>query len=216
MLRPSDSRVTVRRCRRRRVGATVAAALAAVTLALPVAALAQGYPPSAGTLGVSNTAPAPGELITVSGDGYAAGTGITITFESDPVTIGNVNADASGAFTAQVRIPADATPGNHTIKATGMGADGATRVTSAAVTVTGGSTGSGGSSANSPTAAPAGGGSSANSPTAAPATASRTGRLAFTGLEVVALCVFGLTLLCGGVVLVTMARRRRSVGAPTP
>jgi hypothetical protein len=203
MLRSTHAHPTMPRCRRRlrrsgvgRLGAAVAGALGALVLCAPGGAFAQEYPPTAGTLAVSDTSVAPGDPVTVSGDGYAAGTDITITFESEPVVIGNVRADAAGAFTTQVRIPADASPGNHTIKATGLGADGGPRVTSAAIFVEGGSAGPGG-------------GRSAESP---PATATRSGRLAFTGLESLLLSAVGVGLVVAGFGLATMARRRRTTG----
>jgi hypothetical protein len=103
--------------------------------ASPATVLAQQYPPSSQQMTTSTSDASPGEVITVSGDGFAPGAGITITFESAPVTIGNAQADSSGRFTAQVRIPDDAEPGTHTIRATGTGADGGTRTITAQVTV---------------------------------------------------------------------------------
>jgi hypothetical protein len=109
--------------------------IAALVVLLGTPVLAQGYPPSSETLSVSTSVAVPGEPITVSGSGYAPGTTVTITFESTPRVIGVLQADASGRFTAQVVVPADATPGMHTIRATGLGDDGSTRVVSAAIMV---------------------------------------------------------------------------------
>ncbi|HEX2274476.1 MAG TPA: hypothetical protein VHG90_11445, partial [Acidimicrobiales bacterium] len=111
--------------------------VAALLVFLGAPVLAQGYPPATETLSLSTSAAAPGEPVTISASGYEPGTTVTITFESTPRVIGVVQADASGRFTAQVVIPPDATPGMHTIRATGLGDDGTTRVVSAAILVTG-------------------------------------------------------------------------------
>src|SRR3954454_47385 len=74
--------------------------LALVFVALPALAAAQSYPPEQGTLQVSDSTVAPGQQVNVSGNGYAAGTTVTITFQSDPVTVGSATTDASGAFSA--------------------------------------------------------------------------------------------------------------------
>ncbi|HEX2192747.1 MAG TPA: hypothetical protein VHH09_06095, partial [Acidimicrobiales bacterium] len=111
------------------------ALLTALLLLSPATAWSQGYPPASAELAVSASVVVPGGLVTVSGDGFAAGATITITFESTPVVIGVVQADASGRFTTQVRVPVDAPPGVHTIRATGAAAGGGTRVLTARVTV---------------------------------------------------------------------------------
>jgi hypothetical protein len=102
---------------------------------------AQPYPPSGGcSLAVSSSAVAPASAVTVStgncATAYAPGALVTLTFASDPVTLGTVTADANGHISAQVTIPSNATAGTHTISATGLGADGSTLVLSTSVTVT--------------------------------------------------------------------------------
>ena len=109
----------------------------ALLLALPAAAGAQQYPPNATNLTVSDSTVVPGQKITVTGTGFAPGATVVITFESTPVTLATVAADSGGTFSAVVTIPTNATPGIHTIKATGAGADGGTLVLSAQVTVSG-------------------------------------------------------------------------------
>jgi hypothetical protein len=111
------------------------ALVAALVVLLGAPVLAQGYPPASETLSVSTSAALPGEPVILSGSGYAPGTTITITFESTPRVVGVVRADGSGRFTAEVVIPPDATPGMHTLRATGSGDDGSTRVISAAIMV---------------------------------------------------------------------------------
>ncbi len=114
----------------------------ALLLALPAVAGAQQYPPSSADLTVSDSTPGVGQQISVAGSGFAPGANVVITFESTPVTLATVAADAGGAFSTVVTIPSNATPGVHTIKATGAGAGGGTLVLSAQVTVGGASGGS--------------------------------------------------------------------------
>lgn len=106
-------------------------------LALPAVAGAQQYPPSVANLTVSDSTPGAGQQVSVTGSGFAPGANVVITFESTPVTLATVVADAAGAFTTVVTIPANATPGTHTINATGTGAGGGILVLSAQVTVGG-------------------------------------------------------------------------------
>lgn len=113
----------------------VAALVAALVVLVGAPVLAQGYPPASETLSVSTSAALPGQPVIVSGSGYAPGTTVTITFESTPRVVGVVQADASGRFTAEVVVPPDATPGMHTLRATGLGEDGGPRVISAAIMV---------------------------------------------------------------------------------
>jgi LPXTG-motif cell wall-anchored protein len=118
-------------------------ALAALLLlALPAAAQAQNYTTRTGNLGVSDPTVTPGQTITVTGSGYASNASVTITMESQPVTLKTTTANASGQLNTQVTIPTNATPGNHTLRATGRSSDGGTLVLSASLVVSsGGQTG---------------------------------------------------------------------------
>lgn len=183
-------------------------AVLASVLASPTATMAQQYPPSESTLLVSDATLGPGDEVTIGADGYAAGTAVTITFESEPVTIGRVQANSAGAFTTKVRIPADASPGKHTIKVTGLGPDGNMRVASAAVTISGTSAAPGAQGATS--AAP--GGQESTGATPRPQGSTRSKGIAFTGLQTLMLSVVATGVLTTGAVLVRIARRRRTEG----
>ena len=179
-------------------------ALVTVLLLLsPAPARSQGYPPTSGELAISASVVAPGELVTVSGDGFAAGATVTITFESAPVVIGIVQADASGRFTADVRVPLDATPGVHTIRATGAAAGGGTRVLTARVTVA--APGPAGAAASPPPAGAAADTGPAGAPSPSPA---RRGVVAFTGSNVVRIATVAVLLVGGGFLLLTASGRR--------
>lgn len=126
-----------RRCPRAAIWRRALPVSALLLLALSDSVLAQQYPPSSGGLTVSASDVSPGAEVTVSGGGYGPNSEVTITFESAPVVLGVVRVDASGQFTTRVRIPVDATPGTHTLRATGAGAQGGPRVLTATINVVG-------------------------------------------------------------------------------
>lgn len=119
----------------RRILTVVVAGCALLGLAA-APALAQ-YPPAAPSLAVSATVVTPGDPLTVSGSGWLPASEVTLTFLSSPVVLGTATTDANGAFTTQVTIPADASPGRHTIRATGLGPAGQPRTVDVAITVAG-------------------------------------------------------------------------------
>lgn len=108
----------------------------------PAAAWAANYS-TGGALGVSTTNPQPGQVLTVSGSGFARGSTVTIQILSTPQTLATVKADGSGAFNTQVTIPSNYF-GSHTLQAVGVTPDGATLVLSTTITI-GGANGSGSS-----------------------------------------------------------------------
>ena len=124
-----------------------------------------------------------GSLI-VTGSGFLPGETVTLVLHSTPVTLGTAPADSQGAFSTSVIIPADTTPGNHTIVGTGntSGLTATTSIVVVSATTTGG-TSTGGSS---------GGGS-----------------LAFTGADIAAMAGVGAIALALGGMLVFAGRRRR-------
>ncbi len=118
------------------------AVLALLVVFMASQAGAQTYPVTSGDLQLGDSSPASSNLIagasiTLAGSGYKPGATITITIESDPVTLGTAIADATGAFTFSGAIPADFSNGSHTIKAAGQSNDG-TLVLTQPVDITGG------------------------------------------------------------------------------
>lgn len=77
----------------------------------------------------------PGQPVEVRGAGYAPNQDLTVTFFSEPVSLGAVRSDTSGAYRAAVTIPLGAEPGSHSIVVAGQSANGGSRRTTAAVTV---------------------------------------------------------------------------------
>ncbi|WP_263118535.1 pullulanase-type alpha-1,6-glucosidase [Cellulomonas fimi] len=58
-----------------------------------------------------------GESLTVQGSGFPAGEPVQLWLHSDPVLLTTVTADGSGAFTAEVVVPAGTEAGAHTLRA---------------------------------------------------------------------------------------------------
>lgn len=77
-----------------------------------------------------------GGSLEITGRGFAAGETVTVTLYSDPIRLGQVTADGSGAFRIVVTVPLSAPVGAHTVVAagvdSGLTAEGALQVTAAA------------------------------------------------------------------------------------
>ncbi len=95
---------------------------------LPVARAADQVCATVGsTPSVSTTTPTAAGTMTISGNGFLPGTSLTIVLHSDPVVLATVDADANGAYSVIVTIPAGTTPGTHQIVVSGLGPDGQPR-----------------------------------------------------------------------------------------
>lgn len=81
------------------------------------------YPPTAPSLQLSASSVLPGAQIQITGNCGAANGVVNLEFRSVPVALGSAMTNAQGTFSRSVTIPADATPGQHTIVATGAGFD---------------------------------------------------------------------------------------------
>lgn len=77
-----------------------------------------------------------GGSLELTGRGFAAGEKVTVTLHSDPIVLGSVTADGTGAFRIVVTVPTSAPVGAHTVIAegadSGLSAQGALQVTAAA------------------------------------------------------------------------------------
>lgn len=169
--------------------------VAAVLLFLASPAAAQ-YQPTSGQV-LSATVVSPGQTITVSGFGCAAGSPVTTRF--DTTVVGNTTAGRDGRFSLSVTIPRSAAPGRHTITST-CGA----LVLSSAITVTGaGATTGGGTKGGTSTGATTGG-----------RTSTGGGTLARTGTDSGSYLRLGFVLVAaGGAFLVVARTRRRNLAA---
>lgn len=143
-------------------------------------------------MNVSSNSPQPGGTITVSGDGMSANQTYPVMLGGSPV--GSVTADAGGAFTASVTIPASAA-GDQMLSLGGTSCGGTSNGDT-------GSTPSGVSgTGNGDTSPGQGVGTSANTD---------AGGLAFTGTQVGLLSTIAGALILGGAALLLISRRRRA------
>ena len=120
-----------------------------------------------------------GKTMVISGTGYEPHSTVTVLIYSSPQVLTTVVADANGAFTVTVTVPAGLTAGQHTLVASGVDDLGNPRFTTLAVTV-----------------------SAAGVATVA------TPKLAATGADVTAPLLGGLAALAVGAGLIVASRRR--------
>jgi LPXTG-motif cell wall-anchored protein len=111
----------------------IAALLVVVTTG---AAQAQDYPPATNSISCNKSSAAPGEDITCTAQSYTGATSFDIL--STPVRLGTVTANANGVAVINTKIPANTTPGQHSIQSTGTGRNGQQTLTlSTNITITG-------------------------------------------------------------------------------
>jgi LPXTG-motif cell wall-anchored protein len=122
------------------IAAALAAGLAVVLAAAPVAA--QQYPPAVNSLTCDDTTPDAGQTISCTAQTFAAGATVTFTLASDPVVIATAASDPNGVVTVDATIPADTPAGDHTLTAEGTAPDGSTLSLILALTVGGAGDGS--------------------------------------------------------------------------
>lgn len=108
--------------------------LIALTVVATAPATAQ-YPPANEGQQVSPTEARPGEPVTVTGGGFAPNSPVTTSFDTQ--VLGTTVARTDGTFTTTITIPANATPGAHTITSSGTNPDGTPRRLTSTVTVLG-------------------------------------------------------------------------------
>jgi hypothetical protein len=117
---------------------TTYAATVTVSAADPVT-LPATVPQPAGSAGGVPGQTNQGDVLTVTGTGFAPGAPLTIGIYSTPTYLGTVAADSTGAFSVQVTLPA--LLGLHTVVVTGLDPSGDPRFLSAQTTITARQTG---------------------------------------------------------------------------
>jgi hypothetical protein len=75
---------------------------------------------------VDPTTARPGQTATSTDDCFAPGATLRATFESDPVSLGTVTADAKGRYRLEFAVPVNASSGTHHVIVTGPNAAGTT------------------------------------------------------------------------------------------
>lgn len=89
-----------------------------------------------GTLNASPATVAQGGTVTVSGSGFAPNASVALTLFSDPISLGTLTANASGAISGTVTIPATAPTGAHRLEAKGANNASGNNILSANIQVT--------------------------------------------------------------------------------
>ncbi|MGD0995330.1 MAG: hypothetical protein ABR909_07380 [Candidatus Bathyarchaeia archaeon] len=75
--------------------------------------------PAAPSITLTPSSGQPGDVITISGSGFAVNSPMTATFDGTSVTLsGTTTTDDTGSFKATFTVPATATPGSYTVNAT--------------------------------------------------------------------------------------------------
>lgn len=79
-------------------------------------------PPSTpdGVLRVLTPERSPGDSVSVAGDGFTPGEKVYMVVYSTPMLVGTLTADSSGSVSGSFTLPADLTPGSHTLVAYSM------------------------------------------------------------------------------------------------
>ncbi len=157
---------------------------------------------------------AQGGTVTVTGTGFAADEKVEFVLHSDPIVLGEATADAAGAVSATLTVPASAPVGDHQLIATGAlsqrSATVALAVTAANAGGSGGG-GTGGAGAGTSSGGTSGGASSAGAQRSGTG-ASASGSLAMTGSTFAGFggLLAGAAALAAGAALVARRRERTS------
>ncbi|HEX9235741.1 MAG TPA: hypothetical protein VF972_05640 [Actinomycetota bacterium] len=163
----------------RRTGIVIGV-LAAFGLLLASPASAQGYPHPKPSCHLEPTSVQAGATAEVEGFNWLPQSTVSLTFFTDPTSLGTAQADQNGKFQKSVQIPSDASVGDHTIQASGTDLDGNPATVSCPAVVV------------AAAAAPAPGG------------------VAFTGTNVSLGLVILIILVVAGLGLIVAGRRRKT------
>jgi LPXTG-motif cell wall-anchored protein len=130
---------------------------------------------------------APGEKITIIGDGFKPGTNVSVIVYSEPQVLGTTLVGPDGSFRFEVTVPAGLPAGQHSLVASGIAPDGSERFIRMNVTVDADGT-----------ATIDGNGDGVDD------------TLAYTGAEPLVPALLGAGALVGGGALLFVSRRRRA------
>jgi hypothetical protein len=125
----------------RRAGIVISV-VAALGLSLAAPAMAYPVPPPDVTCHLDSVQV--GGSVGLSGHNWLPNSTVALTFQSDPVSLGNAETNDNGAFSTTVQIPSDATAGTHHIIGTGFDQNGEAATDDCSIVVTGGAGGPGG------------------------------------------------------------------------
>ncbi|MCF6745031.1 fibronectin type III domain-containing protein [Blastococcus sp. KM273128] len=94
--------------------------------------------------GAAGSTVAPGQKVTLTGAGFSPGSEVTVLVYSEPQVLATTVADGDGRISVEVTVPAGLAAGDHTLVAIGVDAAGHPYTLTLPITVSGGTTGSGG------------------------------------------------------------------------
>lgn len=118
---------------RKRTGLVLA--LTALLALTAVPASAQDYPPEAATCAVSVTTPVPGQTINVTCNGWMPNGEVEVILLSEPQLLEVIQVNADGELAEPVTIPTDIAPGDHTLRLSGVNAQGEQQHVDIALTI---------------------------------------------------------------------------------
>lgn len=118
---------------RNRTGLVLALVTLLTLTAVPAGA--QDYPPEAATCQVTVVTPVPGQTITVNCNGWMPNGEVEVILLSEPQLLDVVETDADGELARPVTIPSDVPPGDHTLRLSGVSAQGEPQTVDIALTV---------------------------------------------------------------------------------
>jgi hexosaminidase len=133
----------------------------------------------------------------VQSETWKPDTAVTVTFNSDPIELGTLTADAGGAVQGTFAVPTSVAPGAHTVALTGTGESDEPQTLSIAFTVVAPATPGSTTATGAPVATVAG-------------TTTAAGPLAFTGAGTRDLASVGVLLLAVGLLAMDLSWRRRT------
>ena len=139
----------------------------------------------------------PGGVVTVVSEGWKAGSSVSATLHSTPVSLGTLTAAIDGGVNGQFTLPSDTAVGAHTIELTGTDPQDAARTVTLNVSV---------ATSTAVTTIPVGGTGGTSVTNNSPGTT-----LAFTGSSPRNVVSVALLLLAVGLLLLGQQQRRRSV-----
>ena len=142
----------------------------------------------------------PGGVLEVTASGFDADERVVATMHSDPVELGEANADSSGTVQLSLEVPADAPAGKHTLELVGQSSGVVAETT---FTVVDSTTSPTSGTTDDPTE-----GGTAGEDGGTTGTGSNDGSLARTGSSAQTMAALGLGLALAGIVMLAGTRRR--------
>lgn len=115
----------------------IVSALTGLLLMTAAPAFAQEYPPAAASCTIEVTVAPPGATVAVDCGGWLPNSEVQVFVLSEPRLLGTADVDAEGNLAADVTLPTDLEPGDHTLRLSGTNSQGEPQTVDIAFTVEG-------------------------------------------------------------------------------